>query len=220
MAAGIQCVVHRLPDTSDEREIEEVIRELSADARVHAILVQVRRWFCSLRPTPPHVVLSLSLTHTQHCPVAVVQLPLPDHVDMHYILDCVAPSKDVDGLTTTNTGLLQQRRHPPFASCTALVRRFCLPNGCLSVLFCSACQSVCLFVSLRVSLPGACLLGCLGGLLAGCRQVWDACESHMNVRPHARCCVLLVGMHGAAPRSGHRSSRGQRGCDWSQCPGW
>jgi methylenetetrahydrofolate dehydrogenase (NADP+)/methenyltetrahydrofolate cyclohydrolase len=40
----------------------------------------------------------------------IVQLPLPAHIDQRRVLDEIAPWKDVDGLTVTNTGKLAQRR--------------------------------------------------------------------------------------------------------------
>ena len=36
----------------------------------------------------------------------MVQMPLPEHIDTDSVLDMVAPSKDVDGLTTVNLGRL------------------------------------------------------------------------------------------------------------------
>jgi methylenetetrahydrofolate dehydrogenase (NADP+)/methenyltetrahydrofolate cyclohydrolase len=47
----------------------------------------------------------------------LVQLPLPDGVDAHSVLDRIAPEKDVDGLHPSNVGLLQQGR-PLLAPCT------------------------------------------------------------------------------------------------------
>jgi methylenetetrahydrofolate dehydrogenase (NADP+)/methenyltetrahydrofolate cyclohydrolase len=40
----------------------------------------------------------------------IVQLPLPDHIDPARVIGAVDPSKDVDGLTPTNAGLLVQGR--------------------------------------------------------------------------------------------------------------
>ena len=40
----------------------------------------------------------------------IVQLPLPAHIDAARVLGAVDPSKDVDGLTPTNAGLLVQGR--------------------------------------------------------------------------------------------------------------
>jgi len=47
----------------------------------------------------------------------LVQLPLPEHLDAHEVIDWIAPEKDVDGLTTLNQGLLY-RGKPCLAPCT------------------------------------------------------------------------------------------------------
>ena len=36
----------------------------------------------------------------------ILQLPLPDHLDEHYLTNLIDPKKDVDGFTETNTGKL------------------------------------------------------------------------------------------------------------------
>ncbi len=48
----------------------------------------------------------------------MVQLPLPDGFDEREIIDTIDPSKDVDGLTTTNIGRLRSGQ-PCFKPCTA-----------------------------------------------------------------------------------------------------
>lgn len=48
----------------------------------------------------------------------MVQLPLPKHFDEREIIDTIDPSKDVDGLTTTNIGKLRSGQ-PCFQPCTA-----------------------------------------------------------------------------------------------------
>ncbi|RLC47234.1 MAG: bifunctional methylenetetrahydrofolate dehydrogenase/methenyltetrahydrofolate cyclohydrolase FolD [Candidatus Coatesbacteria bacterium] len=47
----------------------------------------------------------------------LVQLPLPEHLDAHEVIDWIAPEKDVDGLTTLSQGLLY-RGEPCLAPCT------------------------------------------------------------------------------------------------------
>ncbi len=47
----------------------------------------------------------------------LVQLPLPDHIDSHAVLDRLDPAKDVDGFHPVNVGRLQQGR-PHVAPCT------------------------------------------------------------------------------------------------------
>ena len=48
----------------------------------------------------------------------MVQLPLPKHLNERAIIDAIDPSKDVDGLTTTNIGRLRSGQ-PCFQPCTA-----------------------------------------------------------------------------------------------------
>ena len=47
----------------------------------------------------------------------LVQTPLPEHIDENQIIDCIDPSKDVDGFHAYNIGLLALRR-PALRSCT------------------------------------------------------------------------------------------------------
>ncbi len=47
----------------------------------------------------------------------LVQTPLPEHIDEDRIIDCIDPSKDVDGFHAYNIGLLALRR-PALRSCT------------------------------------------------------------------------------------------------------
>ena len=47
----------------------------------------------------------------------LVQLPLPNGLDSHAVLDRIDPAKDVDGFHPTNVGLLQQGR-PNLVPCT------------------------------------------------------------------------------------------------------
>jgi 5,10-methylene-tetrahydrofolate dehydrogenase/methenyl tetrahydrofolate cyclohydrolase len=57
----------------------------------------------------------------------LVQLPLPDHIDEHAVLESIKVSKDVDGLHPTNMAYLAMRgREPLFAPCT--------PSGCIELL--------------------------------------------------------------------------------------
>ncbi len=50
----------------------------------------------------------------------MVQLPLPEGIDESVVLEAIDPSKDVDGLTATNLGLLFQRNPLAIASATPL----------------------------------------------------------------------------------------------------
>jgi methylenetetrahydrofolate dehydrogenase (NADP+)/methenyltetrahydrofolate cyclohydrolase len=48
----------------------------------------------------------------------LLQLPLPDHLDQDDFIALIDPSKDVDGLTSANAGLLMQDREEAMVPCT------------------------------------------------------------------------------------------------------
>lgn len=48
----------------------------------------------------------------------ILQLPLPEHLDEHYLTNLIDPKKDVDGFTETNTGKLSLGQ-PGLIPCTA-----------------------------------------------------------------------------------------------------
>jgi methylenetetrahydrofolate dehydrogenase (NADP+) / methenyltetrahydrofolate cyclohydrolase len=48
----------------------------------------------------------------------LLQLPLPDHLDQDEFISLIDPAKDVDGLTSTNAGLLMQDRDEAMVPCT------------------------------------------------------------------------------------------------------
>ncbi len=48
----------------------------------------------------------------------LLQLPLPDHLDQDEFISLIDPSKDVDGLTAANAGLLMQGREEALVPCT------------------------------------------------------------------------------------------------------
>lgn len=48
----------------------------------------------------------------------LLQLPLPDQLDQDEFISLIDPAKDVDGLTTTNAGLLMQDREEAMVPCT------------------------------------------------------------------------------------------------------
>ena len=49
----------------------------------------------------------------------LVQLPLPKHINSDRVIDCISPSKDVDGLHVYNVGRLAQNKEA-FVPCTPL----------------------------------------------------------------------------------------------------
>lgn len=48
----------------------------------------------------------------------LVQLPLPDHIDEHYIMNRIAPEKDVDGFHPANVDALYTSKHNGILPCT------------------------------------------------------------------------------------------------------
>jgi methylenetetrahydrofolate dehydrogenase (NADP+) / methenyltetrahydrofolate cyclohydrolase len=48
----------------------------------------------------------------------LLQLPLPDQLDQDEFISLIDPAKDVDGLTSTNAGLLMQDREEAMVPCT------------------------------------------------------------------------------------------------------
>ena len=50
----------------------------------------------------------------------IVQLPLPEHIDTHRVINSINPQKDVDGFHPYNTGMLQNNQKPYFIAATPL----------------------------------------------------------------------------------------------------
>jgi methylenetetrahydrofolate dehydrogenase (NADP+)/methenyltetrahydrofolate cyclohydrolase len=70
---GINSFVHRLPETTTQRELIGLVESLNRDPRVHGILVQ---------------------------------LPLPNGIDVEAVISSINPDKDVDGFHAVNVGRL------------------------------------------------------------------------------------------------------------------
>ncbi|MGF1456975.1 MAG: bifunctional methylenetetrahydrofolate dehydrogenase/methenyltetrahydrofolate cyclohydrolase FolD [Alphaproteobacteria bacterium] len=86
----------------------------------------------------------------------LVQMPLPDHIDTHAVMDAIDPLKDVDGLGAVNAGLLALGR-PGLVPCT--------PQGVMVLLDqvlgsdgLSGCEAVVVGRSILVGKPLAQLL--------------------------------------------------------------
>lgn len=58
------------------------------------------------------------LNNDKNINAILVQLPLPVHIDKFKIIDAIAPEKDVDGLTTYNSGKLFSGEKPYVYPCT------------------------------------------------------------------------------------------------------
>ena len=64
-----------------------------------------------------HLIDSCNRDHTVHG--ILLQLPLPEHINAHELLEAIDPSKDVDGFHPLNLGRLAQKR-PLLRPCTPL----------------------------------------------------------------------------------------------------
>jgi len=90
--AGMVSIEHKLPVSTSENELIELVNSLNNDEDIDGILVQ---------------------------------LPLPNHIDENSIINAISPSKDVDGFSIPNVGLLS-------TSGEGLIP--CTPLGCLLLL--------------------------------------------------------------------------------------
>jgi methylenetetrahydrofolate dehydrogenase (NADP+) / methenyltetrahydrofolate cyclohydrolase len=66
-----------------------------------------------------------ALNHDHSIHGILVQLPLPEHIDAHKVLEAISPAKDVDGFHVANAGALMVGQ-PGFWPCT--------PYGCMKLL--------------------------------------------------------------------------------------
>ena len=85
----------------------------------------------------------------------IVQLPLPEHLDTHCIIDSISPLKDVDGFHPLNTGKLQNNEKPYFIAATPLGIMDLLKKVCPDL---SGKNAVIIGASLIVGRPLATLL--------------------------------------------------------------
>ncbi len=85
----------------------------------------------------------------------IVQLPLPEHLDTHRIIDSISPLKDVDGFHPLNTGKLQNNEKPYFIAATPLGIMDLLKKVCPDL---SGKNAVIIGASLIVGRPLATLL--------------------------------------------------------------
>ena len=60
----------------------------------------------------------------------IVQLPLPEHLHTHKIINRILPTKDVDGFHPYNTGMLQNNEKPYFIAATPLGIMKLIQNYC------------------------------------------------------------------------------------------
>lgn len=85
----------------------------------------------------------------------IVQLPLPEHLNTHKIINAISPFKDVDGFHPLNTGKLQNNEKPYFVAATPLGIMKLLKTVCDDL---SGKNAVIIGASLIVGRPLATLL--------------------------------------------------------------
>ena len=84
-----QVYVRNKEKVCDEVGIKSIVRRLPHDSTQEAVEQTVKE-----------------LNYDENIHGILVQLPLPAHLNEQKVVDCIAPSKDVDGLTIHNQGLL------------------------------------------------------------------------------------------------------------------
>ncbi|MBQ9034960.1 MAG: bifunctional 5,10-methylenetetrahydrofolate dehydrogenase/5,10-methenyltetrahydrofolate cyclohydrolase [Alphaproteobacteria bacterium] len=85
----------------------------------------------------------------------IVQLPLPEQINTHNIINRISPQKDVDGFHPVNTGMLQNNEEPYFVAATPLGIMRLLQTVCTDL---SGKNVVIIGASLIVGRPLATLL--------------------------------------------------------------
>ncbi|MBQ7552019.1 MAG: bifunctional 5,10-methylenetetrahydrofolate dehydrogenase/5,10-methenyltetrahydrofolate cyclohydrolase [Rickettsiales bacterium] len=90
----------------------------------------------------------ISLNHNNDYCGMIVQLPLPQHIDVVKVLSSIAPNKDLDGLNPINAGLLHYSKYAPYCVDDVINKNIkhnvifgktlpfipCTPLGCLDIL--------------------------------------------------------------------------------------
>ena len=90
----------------------------------------------------------ISLNHNNDYCGMIVQLPLPQHIDVVKVLSSIAPNKDLDGLNPINAGLLHYSKYVPYCVDDVINKNIkhnvifgktlpfipCTPLGCLDIL--------------------------------------------------------------------------------------
>ncbi|MCD8524512.1 MAG: bifunctional methylenetetrahydrofolate dehydrogenase/methenyltetrahydrofolate cyclohydrolase, partial [Gammaproteobacteria bacterium] len=107
----------------------------------------------------------------------LVQLPLPCHINVNNVLECIVPQKDVDGLHPYNLGRLAQR-HPSFRPCT--------PQGVMALLesidyHCQGVHAVVVGCSNIVGQPMALELLSAGATVTVCHSHTRKIQSYIEM---------------------------------------
>ena len=103
-----QVYVRNKVKACEEAGFHSVLERYDASLSQHALLEHIQR-----------------LNQDDRIHGILVQLPLPDHIDAHLVIEAIAPTKDVDGFHIASAGALLTGL-PGFWPCT--------PYGCLKML--------------------------------------------------------------------------------------
>ena len=123
----------------------------------------------------PEVLARLirSLNNDERVHGILLQLPLPDHLDQDEFISLIDPSKDVDGLTAANAGLLMHGREEALVPCTPAGVMMLLDEAGVEL---SGARAVVLGRSILVGKP-------LAQLLLGANATVTHCHSRTRDLP-------------------------------------
>lgn len=154
---------------------EKVGREVGIDVQVHTLDKSVN--------TLDIVHLVDSLNKDSSVDGLMIQLPLPEHVDKHLVLESILPKKDVDGLTPTNLGKLFQKDSSAIPPAT--------PLGILKLL---EAYNIKIFGKKVVILGSSTIVGKpLAAVLLEKNATVTLCNSHtVNIEEVSRTADILV----------------------------
>lgn len=117
-ALAIVCIGDDVPSQIYIGQKIKKAQELNINASVHQLPRNVDAKICK--------ELITSLNNNPDIHGIILQLPIPKHLNSRDLIDCIAPHKDVDGLTSINLGRLFCDAPPYYVPCTA--------QGCLHAL--------------------------------------------------------------------------------------
>lgn len=160
---------------------EKVAKEIGLEVKVHHLDNSVN--------TLEIVYVVESLNKDPNIDGFMIQLPLPEHVDKHLVLESISPNKDVDGLTPTNLGKLFQKDPSALPPAT--------PLGIIKLL---EAYNIKIFGKRVVILGSSTIVGKpLAALLLEKNATVTLCNSHtVDVEDVSRSADILVSAVGKA----------------------
>jgi len=160
---------------------EKVAREVGLEVKVHHLESNVN--------TLDIVNIVDSLNKDPNVDGFMIQLPLPEHIHRHLVLESISPNKDVDGLTPTNLGKLFQKDPSAIPPAT--------PLGIIKLL---EAYSIKIFGKRVVILGSSTIVGKpLAALLLEKNATVTLCNSHtVDVEEVSRSADILISAVGRA----------------------